>query len=169
MNYLTLEKVSKSFGEKLLFDSIDLTIGRSQKIALIAKNGTGKTSLLRLIAGQESPEGEQAKILVNKNIRIGYLEQDPAIDPELKIIDAALDSENEKIKAIKQLEIANLGDDPEAVQEAITKLEDLKAWNIETKVKEILGKLMIHDLDKKSIYPLRRSEKKTGPGQITDR
>lgn len=149
MNYLTLEKVSKSFGEKILFDTIDLNIARSRKIALIAKNGTGKTSLLRLIAGEESPEGENARIILNKNIRIGYLQQEPKLDPSAKVIDAALDSDNAQIRAIKELEMANLKADTEAIQKAIEKLEDLKAWNIETKVKEILGKLMIHDLDQK--------------------
>ncbi len=149
MNYLTLENVSKSFGEKILFENIDLTIGKSQKIALIAKNGTGKTSLLRLIAGQESIEGENAKILLHKNIRTGYLEQDPSFDPQASAIDTVLNSENEKILAIKEFELASYQKDDRRIQKAIEKLEDLKAWDIEVNVKEVLGKLNIHDLDQK--------------------
>jgi len=75
VNYLTLENVSKSFGEKLLFKDLSLQISMGEKIALVAKNGTGKTTLLRLIAGLETGEGENRKILLRKGIKIGFLEQ----------------------------------------------------------------------------------------------
>jgi len=96
LNYLTLENINKSFGEKLLFNSINLTIAKSQKIALIAKNGTGKTTLLRVIAGEEAPEGEQAKLILAKNIRVGYLKQNPDLNLNATVLEAALDSENEQ-------------------------------------------------------------------------
>ena len=149
MEYLKLENVSKSYGEKLLFNKINLTISQGQKIALVAKNGTGKTSLLNLIAGNESPEGETAHIQISKNIRIGYLRQDSKIQPDLTAIEAALNSDNPQIKAIRELELANLSDDSNRIQSAIEKVEDLKAWNIEVRVKEILGKLKIKDLEQK--------------------
>ncbi|MGA0284987.1 MAG: ABC-F family ATP-binding cassette domain-containing protein [Saprospiraceae bacterium] len=145
MEYLSLENVSKSFGDKLLFDSINLSISKGQKIALIAKNGTGKTSLLKLIAGEEAPEGENARLNLHKDLRVGYLEQEPELDMGATVIDAALDSDNLAIKAVKELELATIKSDSEAIQKAIEKIEDLKAWNIEEKVKEILGKLKIHD------------------------
>jgi ATP-binding cassette subfamily F protein uup len=147
VNYLTLENVSKSFGEKILFDRINLTIAKSQKIALIAKNGTGKTSLLRIIAGEEAPEGENARILVNKDIRIGYLKQETVFPKNVTVLEAALDGDNEQIKAIRELEAANLKQDSAAIQNAIEKLEDLKAWDIEARIKEILGRLQIHDMN----------------------
>ena len=75
MNYLTLENVSKSYGDKVLFNKINLQISKGQKIALVAKNGSGKSTLLRVIGGQEAPEGETAKILVRKDIKIGFLWQ----------------------------------------------------------------------------------------------
>ena len=150
MEYLSLENVSKSFGEKLLFNNLNLTISKGDKIALIAKNGTGKTSLLRLIAGEESPEGEKARIVLSKKIRVGYLSQDPELDPQASALDAVLDSDNDQIKAIKAFELANIKNDAAAIQKAVENIEDLKAWNIEVRVKEILGKLHIKDLDQKT-------------------
>ena len=149
VNYLTLENINKSYGEKVLFSNLNLTIAKGQKIALIAKNGTGKTTLLRVIGGEESPEGEKAKILVNKDITKGYLKQDPYFDPEYSVLDAALDSENKKIQAIKNLELATILGDQAKIQSAIEVADDLKAWDIEARIKEILGKLKIHDLSQK--------------------
>ena len=149
MNYLTLEKVNKSFGEKILFSNLNLTIAKSQKIALIAKNGTGKTTLLRVIAGEEAPEGEKAKILVSKEIRIGYLKQDPEFNPEATVLEGALDSENKQVKAIKDLELATLLHKQNEIQQAIEKVDNLKAWDIEARIKEILGKLKVSNFTQK--------------------
>jgi len=149
LNYLTLENISKSYGDKVLFDNINLTISKGQKIALIARNGSGKTSLLRLIAGEESVDGSSARILIAKGIRIGYLKQEPHFDPQMTVLEAALDSENESIQAIKAYESATLKGDTNEIQKWASKLEDLKAWDIEVRIKEILGKLNIKDLTKK--------------------
>ncbi len=149
MNYLTLENINKSFGEKLLFDAINLTIAKSQKIALIAKNGTGKTTLLRVIAGEEAPEGEQAKLIVAKNIRIGYLKQDPDLDGSASVLEAALDSDNKQVRAIKELELATIMDKQAEIQAAIEKVDNLKAWDIEARIKEILGKLKVANFTQK--------------------
>ena len=143
LNYLTLEHINKSFGEKVLFKDLNLTISKSQKIALIAKNGTGKTTLLKVIAQEEAPEGELANILVAKNIRIGYLKQDPYINPDANVLEAALDSDNKKVAAIKELELATLLDKQEDIHIAVEKVDNLKAWDIEARIKEILGKLKI--------------------------
>ncbi len=147
MNYLTLETISKSFGDKVLFDKIDLTIARGQKIALIAKNGTGKTTLLEVIAGVEAPEGENAKILMAKNISVGYLKQDPYINPNVTVLEAALDSDNPRVAAIKNLELATLLDRQDDIQAAVEAVDNLKAWDIEARIKEILGKLKIQNFD----------------------
>ena len=143
MNYLTLENINKSYGEKILFNKLNLTIGKGQKIALIAKNGTGKTTLLRVIASEEAPEGEQAKILVSKVIRTGYLKQDPDLNPKATVLEAALDSDNTKVKAIKNLELATILENQEDIQAAIQEVDNLKAWDIEARIKEILGKLKV--------------------------
>ena len=149
MNYLTLENVNKSFGDKILFENLNLTIAKGQKIALIAKNGSGKTTLLKVIAGEENIEGENAKLLLNKNITRSYLRQDPYFDPESTVIEAALDSDNEEIRAIRNYELALLKADPDSIEKTLSKVEDLKAWDIEARVKEVLGQLNVHNLSQK--------------------
>lgn len=146
MQYLSLENISKSFGEKLLFDNIQLSISKGDKIALIAKNGSGKTTLLKVIAGQEGVEGEKAKIQVAKDITIAYLEQEPRFLEQDTVLDAVLDSDHPSIVAIKAYEAALHRGDNEALEAAIVKMEDLKAWDIEHRMKEILSKLNITDL-----------------------
>ncbi len=160
MNYLTLENVTKTYGEKVLFKDISLQVNQGQKVALVAKNGTGKSTLLRVIAGQEAPEGETAKILVRRDIRIGYLVQEPDFYEEDTILDAVFDSEHPKIQAIKRYELAMLGlEDAGEMQAILTKMDDLKAWDFEATIKEILSKLKILKLDQK-IKTLSGGQKK---------
>lgn len=141
MNYLTLENVSKTYGEKVLFDRISLQISKGQKIALVAKNGSGKSTLLRVIAGQEAPEGEASKIIMRRDAKIGYLEQEPVFLDAHSIIEAVLDSDNPIIQAIRVYEEALLFSENEAeMQTALAKMDDLKAWDMEAKIKEVLSK-----------------------------
>jgi ATP-binding cassette subfamily F protein uup len=149
MQYLSLERVSKSYGEKVLFKDLEFSMSQGDKIALIAKNGSGKSTLLRIIGGEEAPEGERARVLLNKQIKVGYVDQDPAFDPDSTILETVLDSDNEKINAIKAYEEALIFNDDDKVQKWLSKIEDLKAWDIEVRIKEILGKLNINDLSQK--------------------
>jgi len=150
VNYLTLENVTKTYGEKVLFEKINLHINQGDKLALVAKNGTGKTTLLKLIAGEETGEGEQNKVLVHKDIRIGYLEQDPRFSPNQTVIEAVFDSNNEVVAAIVAYETAMLHPErEEALQTALERMEDLEAWDFESKIKEILFKLNITNLEQK--------------------
>lgn len=149
MQYLLLEHVNKSYGEKVLFSDLNLSISKGEKIALVAKNGSGKTTLLRIIAGEEGVEGENAKILFAKDLRIAYLHQEPEFNPEDTVLDAIFDSDVETIRIIKEYENALLHEDHEAMSTLMARIEDLKAWDIEARVKEVLGKLKIHTLDKK--------------------
>ena len=148
MNFLTLENVTKTYGEKVLFQGIDLQISKGQKVALVAKNGSGKTTLLRLIAGQDTSEGETAKVLLRRGIRVGYLEQEPQFYEDDTVLEAVLQSENPMIQAIKKYEEALLHpNDAPKMQEAITKMDDLKAWDFEAKIKEILTKFNIPEFE----------------------
>lgn len=160
MNYLTLENISKTFGEKVLFQNLDLQISQGDKIALVAKNGTGKTTLLKVIAGLEAPEGETANILMAKGIRTGYLEQDPIFPENQTIIQAVFDSENEMVAATRAYNEAlqNPTNDT-TLQAALTRMDDLKAWDFEAQIKEILSKLKIERLDQK-ITTLSGGQKK---------
>ncbi len=149
MNYLTIEKVTKTYGEKVLFRDIDLHINHGDKVALVAQNGTGKTTLLRLIAGEEKGEGEQSRVFVHKNIRIGYLRQEPNFPNDWTVMETIFESENPMINAVRQYEEALLfPEDETKMQSALTIMEDLKAWDFESKIKEILFKLNITELEK---------------------
>ena len=149
MQYLLLENINKSFGEKVLFDDINLSITKGDKIALIAKNGSGKTTLLKVIAGTEGIEGENAKIQTAKGIEIAYLEQEPYFHPDASVLDAVLESDHPSIQAIRDYEEALQTGDNAALEEAIVKIEDLKAWDVEHRMREILSKLNITDLKQK--------------------
>ena len=149
MNYLQLENVSKTYGEKILLDDISLNINKGDKIGLVAKNGSGKSTLLRLIAGLESPEGEKAKIILNKNIKLAILEQEPVFYGKQSLVDTIFDTDEIKISTIKEYEEALLKNDSEKINSAVSKMDNLKCWDIEARIKEILFKLKIPQIDKK--------------------
>ncbi len=149
MNYLQLENVSKTYGEKILLDDISLNINKGDKIGLVAKNGSGKSTLLRLIAGLESPEGEKAKIIINKNIKLAILEQEPVFYGKQSLVDTIFDTDEIKISTIKEYEEALLKNDSEKINSAVSKMDNLKCWDIEARIKEILFKLKIPQIDKK--------------------
>ena len=160
MNYLTLENVTKSYGPKMLFDRVSLMINKSDRIALVAKNGTGKTTLLRVLAGTEGSEGEQSKIIFAKGIRTGYLEQDPQVPMHLTASEAVFESENPQIQAVKNYEKALIDNDPLSIQTYLTEIDELQAWDIEAKVKEILFKLKIDQFLNQVVSTLSGGQKK---------
>lgn len=150
MQYLSLENVTRSYGEKILFKNIQLSVNKGDKIALIAKNGSGKTTLLRVIAGEEGAEGENARIQFAKGIHISFLNQDPQFDPGATVMETIFDSDNPAIKAIRDYENALLSGNDEAIQKAAALMDDLKAWDKEASIKEILFRLKIQDLQQKT-------------------
>ncbi len=148
MNYLSLEDVTKTYGEKVLFDKISLQISKGQKVALVAKNGTGKTTLMRVIAGREAAEGETASVFLHRDIRIGYLEQDPDLYDGHTVLEAVFESDNKLIQAIKRYEKALLfPDDAAEMQAASAQMDDLKAWDFEARIREVLTKLNVSNFD----------------------
>jgi ATP-binding cassette subfamily F protein uup len=150
MQYLSLENVTRSYGEKILFKNIQLSVNKGNKIALIAKNGSGKTTLLRVIAGEEGAEGENARIQFAKGIHISFLNQDPQFDHGATVMETIFDSDNPAIKAIRDYENALLSGNDEAIQKAAALMDDLKAWDKEASIKEILFRLKIQDLQQKT-------------------
>jgi ATP-binding cassette subfamily F protein uup len=148
MNYLTLENVTKSYGEKVLFQGITLHIDKGQKIGLIAKNGTGKTTLMRVIAGRESSEGESAKVTLRKDIRIGWLDQDPDFHPDMDVLGAVLDDSIPLVRIVRRYEHALAHPEKTAeLQEAISAMDEHQAWSFESKVKELLFRFGMHNLE----------------------
>ncbi len=148
MNYITLEAVSKSYGEKVLLDKIDLRINRGDKIALIAQNGSGKTTLMKIICGLVAPEGELPKVLIAPGIRIGYLDQEPEFSSGLTIREAIERIDLPEISAWAAHYRAHLAADEEALHRAALRLDDHQAWDIESTIMQLLHQLHFHDLDK---------------------
>ncbi|HAD11349.1 MAG TPA: ABC transporter [Saprospirales bacterium] len=150
MNFLTLENVTKSYGEKVLFQNISLHIDKGQKIGLIAKNGTGKTTLMRVIAGKEGSEGEGAKITLRKDIRIGWLDQEPNFPPGMDVLSAVLDPANPLVRVVQRYEKALLHpENADELNEAIADMDEQNAWTFEAKVKETLFRFRMEDFELK--------------------
>ena len=145
MNYLSVENISKSFGERTLFENISFGINKDQKIAFVAKNGTGKTSILKIITGEDMPDTGQ--VVMRKEIKMAFLSQEPALNPELTIEESIFASDNDILKVIEQYEKAleNPGNE-EAYQKAFERMDLYNAWDFETQYKQILFKLKLDDL-----------------------
>ncbi len=145
MNLVTVENISKSYGELVLFEGISFGINKDQKIALIAKNGTGKTSILNILAGNDTPDTGQVNF--RKGIRVSYLEQEPNLNPDLTVEQTIFASDNEVLKVIRKYEEALQNpEDADAYQKAFEAMERFNAWDFETQYKQILFKLKLEDL-----------------------
>ncbi len=148
MNYVSVENIAKSFGERILFKNISFGINEGQKIGFVAKNGTGKTSLLNIIAGDEEPDDGQ--VVYRKNLKVAFLPQEPDLDPNLTIEQTIFAADNEILRVIKTYEKAlENPDDAEAYQNAFEQMDALNAWDFETQYKQILFKLKLENLDQK--------------------
>lgn len=146
MNYLSVEELTKSFGIRVLFDKISFGIDKGQKVAFIAKNGTGKSTFLRILSGLETYDS--GNVVFRKDIKVGYLHQTPLFDKSVTISEAIFKANTPEINAIKEYELALLHpDDNEKMQKAFNKMDELKAWDYETRIKQILGQLKIHNLE----------------------
>lgn len=148
MNYASIEHISKSYGEVELFSDISFGINRGQKIGFVAKNGTGKTSLLNILAGEESPD--EGQVIYRKDLKVAFLPQNPELDAHLSIEETIFASDNDILKVIEAYEKALKNpEDAEAYQAAFEKMEANHAWDFETEYKQILSKLQLNDLKKK--------------------
>ena len=144
MNYLSVENISKSFGERTLFDNISFGINKDQKIAFIAKNGSGKTTIMSIINGLDEPDTGQ--VVLRKGIKMAFLSQDNNLQEELTIEESIFASDNETLKVIEAYEKAlENPDDGEAYQKAFDGMDQHNAWDFETQYKQILFKLKLED------------------------
>lgn len=148
MNYITLENVSKSFGEKVLLDNIELRVNRGDKIALIAQNGSGKTTMMKIMSGIIAAEGVHAKVLKAPGIRIGFLDQEPDLSTSHTIMEALMDIDLPEIQAWAEHHRATLSGDEEALQRAAVKMDDHNAWSVESTMMQLLHQLHLEDPDK---------------------
>ena len=148
LNYLTVENISKSYGELKLFEAISFSIHKDQKIAFVAKNGTGKTSILNILSGDDQPDS--GNVIFRKDIKVSFLSQDPKFDPSLTVEETIFASDNPILKVISNYEKALLNpDDAEMYQTAFEAMEQYQAWDFETLYKQILFKLKLEDLSHK--------------------
>jgi ATP-binding cassette subfamily F protein uup len=148
MNLLSVEGISKAYGEKIIFDLLSFGINQGQKIALIAKNGAGKTSILKIISGKDSPDN--GIVTQRKGTRISFLTQEPLLPPELTIEEVILQSGNEILKTIANYEKALANPhDQQAYQKAFEAMDQSEAWNFDTEYKQMLSKFKINNLSAK--------------------
>lgn len=148
MNYLSIENISKSYGERILFTDISFGINQGQKIGFVAKNGTGKTSLLNILSGADVPD--TGEVVYRKNLKVSFLSQEPNLNPKLTIEETILASDNPILKTISNYEHAlENPEDTEAYQKAFDAMDAQNAWDFETKYKQILSKLKLDDLNQK--------------------
>ena len=144
---LQVDGLTKSFGALLLFENISFSVEERQRIGLIARNGKGKSTLLKIISGEENYDG--GSIVFRKDLKLGYLEQEPHFEQGLKVIDACLRRNREKAAAIARYENASKSGDDAELHAALEDMDRLEAWDFETKVKQILSQLKITDFNQK--------------------
>ena len=161
---LTVENLTKSFGEKLLFEDISFGINAGQKTALIARNGTGKTSLLNIITG--TALADAGKVVFRNDVRMAYLPQNPLMNETMTVREYVFASENKYVQAVNNYEKALLniqlspsGIHEKQLQDAMNTMDTIGAWDYENRVKEILSRLEVNDLDK-TIAMLSGGERK---------
>jgi ATP-binding cassette subfamily F protein uup len=148
VNYISVENISKSYGDRTLFKNLSFGINKNQKVAFVAKNGTGKTSILNIIAGLDTPD--EGQVIQRKDIQIAYLSQNQIFDDSLTIEQTIFATENRILPIIKQYEKAlENPEDSDNYQKAFDLMDQHNAWDFETQYKLVLSKLKLNDLSMK--------------------
>ena len=149
MNYLSAELIAKTFNDRWLFKEISLGISQGEKFGLVGNNGVGKSTLLKILTGELQPD--LGKVSVRQGIRLGFLTQQPTVDSQLSVKDILFNDANEVARVVKEYEdcIHHPETSAERMQAVLEKMEELKAWDYENKVHEIIDKLGVPDIDKK--------------------
>jgi ATP-binding cassette subfamily F protein uup len=145
LSYLQADGISRRIGDRVLFENIYLNINKDDKIAIIAVNGAGKSSLLEIIAGIEAPDN--GSLSIRKGLKTSYLKQYPVLNESNSIIDELFSTESELVLTIKEYEKCLISGKTDSLQPIIQKMDDLKAWDYEVAVKQILFRLKLNDLN----------------------
>lgn len=164
ISYLQVDNLSKRFGEQLLFENLSFGIGKGQKVALIAKNGMGKSTLLRIIANKDS--AEKGTVIFRNDISVGILDQDPQLNPEYTVFEEVFNSDSPVLNLIKAYEEAVTQNDTQKLEELIPDMEMHAAWDYDTTIKQILSELKIDTYDKKIGYLSGGQKKRVGLAKV---
>lgn len=149
MHYLSAENLTKSYGVTPLFNDISFHLNEGNKIALVARNGVGKSTLLRIIAGRE--QQDSGKLWIHKDVKVVLFEQEPQFEEQKSIAENIFQHDHPILNAIRDYEMVSESEDAEKIMDAISKMDSLGAWDFDAKVKQILSKLNIHHLDQRVI------------------
>ena len=144
---LQIESLTKSFGDRMIFDEISFGVAEGEKIGIIAKNGTGKSTLLRIITGNEVYDS--GKISFRNDIRVGYLEQVPQLAGDLSVIDVCLNGDDALSNALRRYEMAIADSDNDKMADAMSEMDALSAWDYEMRFKQILSQLKIFNVNER--------------------
>ena len=145
ISYLQADNISRRIGDNLLFENITFNINKDDKVALIAVNGAGKSSMLDILAGKEN--SDKGSLSIKRDLHIAYLQQSPSLNDSNKIIDELFSTGSELVRVIREYEECVLSGTPEMLQHMIQKMDDHKAWDYEVVVKQILFRLKLNDLN----------------------
>src|SRR5690606_5019538 len=145
MNYLQTNQISKSYGVRTLFTNLNISINYGDKIALIARNGYGKSTLMRILAGVEN--ADEGKVILRSGLKIGYLSQDQSFDPEKNVREIIFQQDNEVTALIGRYENAIQHAQNEDLDFLLSEMDRLSAWDFESRIKNILGKLKLDNLE----------------------
>jgi ATP-binding cassette subfamily F protein uup len=148
IHFLQIDKLTKSFGDLVLFHNITFGVAQGQKIGLIAKNGSGKTTLLNIIAGKE--DCDSGSVVFRNGLRVGYLEQSPAFPAGLSVLQACFYSQNETVRLIAEYEDAVANNDHARLEDILPRMDQMEAWEYEQKAKQILSQLKITDFNQQT-------------------
>ncbi|MBE7179524.1 MAG: ABC-F family ATP-binding cassette domain-containing protein, partial [Mucilaginibacter polytrichastri] len=146
MNILSVENLTRSLGQRVLFSDLTFGISKGEKVALVARNGAGKTTLLKILSGKEAPDS--GTVSIRKEVRIAFVEQEPHIPENVTLFDAVFSAENPLLKAISLYEHALLHpENGDLLQKGIDAMDTHNAWDYEVRIKQILSELNLHDLE----------------------
>lgn len=164
ISYLQVNNLSKRFGERILFDNISFGIGKGQKVALIAGNGMGKSTLLRIIAGKES--SDTGSVIFRNGISVGILDQDPSLKSENTVFEEVFNSDSPVLSLIRLYEEAVAANDMQALEKLIPEMDAYAAWDYDNTIRQILSELKIDIYDKKIKYLSGGQKKRVGLAKV---
>ena len=147
MNYVSAENLTKSYGIKTLFKNISFHINEGDKIAIVAKNGTGKSTLLKILLGKEI--ADSGEVVINKDVQVVLFDQEIEFESQLTVEEFMMTLDSKPIQALKNYHQSLHSTDQKFIEKALAEMEIHKAWDLETEMKQILSQLKITNLEAK--------------------